>query len=55
MLGGLALFGWLTSLAGLCCGGAGIGFVCYEFCVKAAELQAHHTVTRVITGVDEIE
>jgi hypothetical protein len=55
MLAGLGLFGWLTSLAGLCCGGTGLGFVCYEFCVKAAELQTHHTVTRVLTGVDEIE
>jgi hypothetical protein len=50
MLAGLGLFGWFTRLAGLCCGSGTLGYLVWQFCLKAVELKAHETAVKKIVG-----
>ena len=45
MEGGLYLFGKVTQVAGLCCGGAGITLFGYTLATKAVEVRIHETST----------
>lgn len=48
MEGGLYLFGRVTSIAGLCCGAAGIAGSSYLFFLKTLEVQIHESVDRIV-------
>lgn len=48
MEGGLYLFGRVTQLAGLCCGGAGVLLVGYNLAVKTVEVRIHEGIDHVI-------
>ena len=48
MEGGLYLFGWFTSIAGLCCGSAGVAATGYAFFLKTIEVRVHESVDEII-------
>lgn len=48
MQGGLQLFGWFTSIAGLCCGSAGLAATGYAFFLKTIEVRVHESVDEII-------
>ena len=48
MQGGLYLFGWFTSIAGLCCGSAGVAATGYAFFLKTIEVRVHESVDEII-------
>lgn len=48
MEGGLYLFGKLTSIAGLCCGSAGIAATGYTFFLKTIEVRVHESVDSIV-------
>ena len=48
MLAGLGLFKWFTDLAGLCCGSGTVGYLGYQFCLKAVEVKATETAEKKI-------
>jgi hypothetical protein len=48
MEGGLYLFGRVTQIAGLCCGGAGLTLVGYNLIVKTVEVRIHEGIDHAI-------
>lgn len=48
MEGGLYLFGRVTQIAGLCCGGAGMSYLGYSFFMKTIEVRVHEGIEQVM-------
>jgi len=48
MEGGLYLFGRVTQIAGLCCGGAGVTLFGYNLALKTVEVRVHEGIDHVL-------
>ena len=55
MLGGLKLFGGITSIAGFCCALPSLGYFIYLCSVTAVELRAHDGLVHLVRhGIDAV-